>query len=223
MATSRSTWHRSGTGFRAKFSLLRSGQNNPTISRLLELGRSHHLVIPALALSPLIVVTVAAIVFAGRLPDMDTLGYLGVLIANAVSSGTFVLPVPGLAVVFAAAALWNPVLVALAGATGSALGELTGYLAGAGSHHTVRRVMGRRRLYLRIEDWMRYRGGLTVFLLAAIPSPLFDLAGFASGSLGYPIKRFIIVCWLGKTAKFLVVAMVGSWAAPELLSVLGLE
>jgi uncharacterized membrane protein YdjX (TVP38/TMEM64 family) len=121
-----------------------------------------------------------------------------------------------------AAVQLEPWLVGLAAATGSTLGELGAYLAGAGSRSMMDRMMTRHRLYPRIKASVVRHGTLTLFALAAIPNPLFDVAGFAAASLGYPVRRFIIVCWLGKTVKFVLAATAGAWALPALMRLLNL-
>ena len=57
---------------------------------------------------------------------------------------------------------------------------------------------------------MQRRGFLTLFVLSAIPNPLFDLAGISAGVLHYPVARFLLACWLGKTIKALALAYLGS-------------
>ena len=63
---------------------------------------------------------------------------------------------------------------------------------------------------------------MTVFMFAAIPNPLFDVAGVVAGSVGYPFKRFVVACWLGKATKFLVLAMIAAWSIPVLGRIFGL-
>ena len=137
---------------------------------------------------------------------MAALGYAGVFVINLIASGSFILPVPGLAATFVAARFYNPLIVALAAATGAALGEMTGYLAGMGISPVVRRV----RWWDHVEGWMLRHGFLTVFIAAALPNPLFDFIGLVAGNARYPALRFFGACWLGKTLKFLVVAGAGA-------------
>ena len=143
------------------------------------------------AFLPVVAITVAVLVFRNDLDDLRTieglepLGYVGIFLANVIGSGTFVLPVPGIATVILGATLWNPLLVALAGGTGSTVGEIAAYLAGLGSYDVVRKIAGRNRWYVkwygRIRGWIEARGMITIFLFAATPNPFFDLAGFAAG------------------------------------------
>ncbi len=137
--------------------------------------------------------------------DVQDAGYWGAFLVNLVGSAAVVVPVPGLAAVCAGATSelgLNFVLLAVAGAAGSTIGEITGYLAGYGSQGVVQRS----RYYPRIHDWVVRRGGFALFILAVIPNPLFDIGGIAAGSLGYPISRFLLWVGIGKLVKFLVVA-----------------
>lgn len=137
--------------------------------------------------------------------DVQDAGYWGAFLVNLVGSAAVVVPVPGLAAVCAAVAPdvgLNFVFLAVAGAAGSTIGELTGYLAGYGSQG----VAQKSRYYSSIRGWVVRRGGLALFVLAVIPNPLFDIGGIAAGSLGYPISKFFLWVGLGKTIKFLIVA-----------------
>jgi membrane protein YqaA with SNARE-associated domain len=137
--------------------------------------------------------------------DVQDAGYWGAFVVNLVGSAAVVIPVPGLAAVCAGATSefgLNFVLLALAGAAGSTIGEMTGYLAGYGSQGVVQKA----RCYSRIRNWVVRRGGFALFILAVVPNPLFDIGGIAAGSLGYPISRFFLWVGLGKLIKFLIVA-----------------
>ncbi|HJP27365.1 MAG TPA: hypothetical protein QF694_00955, partial [Dehalococcoidia bacterium] len=126
--------------------------------------------------------------------DVQNAGYWGAFLVNLVGSAAVVIPVPGLAAVCAGAAAGlglNYAGLAVAGATGSALGEATGYLAGFGSQGVVQKS----RYYARIHDWVVRRGGFALFILAVVPNPLFDFGGIAAGSICYPISRFLLWVW----------------------------
>ena len=56
------------------------------------------------------------------------------------------------------------------------------------------------------------RWGIGVLLiLSIIPNPIFDFVGIAAGALRYPMKRFLITVWVGKTLKGLIIAHVCFW------------
>ena len=155
-----------------------------------------------------VVLGISVAIFALRdyLVELAALGYLGVFLVSLLGNATIILPAPSLALVFAMGAALNPLLVGLAAGLGEALGELTGYAAGFAG----RAIIEDHKTYRRLVKWMQVRGGITVFVLSVLPNPFFDLAGIAAGSLRYPLWRFLLFCWLGKTVKTILVAWAGS-------------
>ncbi len=132
-----------------------------------------------------------------------TLGYPGVLVLSFVGAAGLVLPVPGLAAVCGAGGLeLNLIGVGVLAAVGETAGEMSGYAIGYGG----RRVVERRRFYRTAERWMERRGTLVLFVLSAVPNPLFDVVGITAGGTHYPIKRFLVVVGAGKLIKSLAVA-----------------
>jgi len=152
------------------------------------------------------VVGVLALAWMARqwLPLFRLLGYPGIFLIGFFSSASIALPVPGLASVCAGGSILglHPLLVGLVTGLGEALGELTGYFAGLGG----RGLVEGQGWYRRVSAWVRRRGDLALFLLSAVPNPLFDLAGIAAGGLRFPWPRFLVAVWLGKTVK-------GVWVA----------
>jgi membrane protein YqaA with SNARE-associated domain len=163
-----------------------------------------------LAIAIVIVITLAV----WRMADEDKLGrfvrwgYPGIFLISFLGNATVILPAPSLAVVFAMGGILNPVLVGLVAGPGEALGELTGYLAG----YSGRAVVENRPMYERLSGWMQRNGALTVFVLSLVPNPFFDLAGIAAGVLHYPIFRFLLFCWLGKSIKTTIFAFAGAYS-----------
>jgi membrane protein YqaA with SNARE-associated domain len=156
----------------------------------------------ALALSVLIYV------FRDRVAEFASYGYLGLFVVSVVGNATVLLPMPSLVATFVTGGVLNPWLVGIVSGAGMAIGELSGYLAGYGGGAIVEAKDKER--YQRLESWMRRYGSLTIFVLSVIPNPLFDLAGIAAGALHYPVWRFLLPCFLGKTVKGLVLAFAGA-------------
>jgi membrane protein YqaA with SNARE-associated domain len=50
---------------------------------------------------------------------------------------------------------------------------------------------------------------MTIFFLSAAPL-FFDLAGIAAGALRFPIWKYFIACWLGRTVLYLAIAWAGA-------------
>ncbi|MGW8224735.1 MAG: VTT domain-containing protein [Anaerolineales bacterium] len=159
-------------------------------------------------LALLVVVGLSIFVFSIRdqAERLAVYGYPGIFVLSFLAYATVLLPAPGVAVVFTMGSVFNPLGVALAAGTGAALGELSGYLAG----YSGQAVIERADIYERLTRWMKKNGPLTIFLLAAIPNPFFDLAGLAAGSLQMPVARFLIFCWMGEIVKMGIFAFAGA-------------
>lgn len=141
-----------------------------------------------------------------HLGTLGRYGYPGVFLISLASSATVFLPAPGIAVVFATGSVLNPLIVGLVAGLGEAVGELTGYVAGASG----RAIIEDRERYQRLVERTRRYGLFVVFLLSLIPNPTFDLAGVAAGALRFPISRFFLACWAGKTIKAMAIALLGA-------------
>lgn len=172
-----------------------------------------------LAILLVIAVTVYLFSIRDRAAELAQYGYPGVFLLSLVTNATLLLPMPGVAITFAAGAIFNPYAVALAAGLGSTLGELTGYLAGFSGQG----VLERADLYTRLEDLTTRYGSALVFILALIPNPLFDLAGASAGALKMPLRQFLFWTWMGKTLKMLAFALAGATSAPWLLQLLKLN
>jgi membrane protein YqaA with SNARE-associated domain len=135
----------------------------------------------------------------------DSVGYPSIWLISFVGASAIVLPVPGMAAMCLAASPGvglNPLAVGLVAACAEALGELTGYIAGASGAAFLQN----NRWYPRFRNWLIRRGWIALFLLATIPNPVFDLIGIAAGALGYPVKRFLVIIMVGKSIKSVGIA-----------------
>lgn len=159
-----------------------------------------------LAIAVVVLVMATAFIVNGRVADIKSWGYFGVFVISLLATASVVLPVPGVAAVFAGGYFLNPFLVALVAGAAEPLGELTGYLAGYGGET----IVARTRLFNRLCLWMRKHGDVTIFLLSVVPNPIFDLGGIAAGAVGFPVWRFLLAAWVGKTIKSLGFALAGN-------------
>jgi membrane protein YqaA with SNARE-associated domain len=150
-------------------------------------------------------IALIALVPVDFIERLGNYGYLGVFVLTLLSSASIVLPSPALAAALLAGKTLNPWLVGLLGGLAAGLGETTGYVAGYGGSPLAMRS----RFYPRVEQWVQRWGALTVFCLAAVPSPLIDLAGIAAGTLRMPYSVYLTACILGKTLRFIGVAWLG--------------
>lgn len=149
--------------------------------------------------------TAAILLFREDVRKLEALGYAGIFLFSLISNATLFVPFPGAMFAAAMGAVYSPLCVALAAGAGAALGEYTGYAAGkAGSG-----LLGGGRLADRIARMVGRYGRLTVFALAFVPNPVFDMAGIAAGALGMRARDFLLWCWLGKTLKMAAFAFMG--------------
>jgi membrane protein YqaA with SNARE-associated domain len=161
--------------------------------------------------------SVAIFALRKQFAEMAAIGYPGIFLVSLLGNATIVLPAPSLALVFAMGSALPPLFVGLAAGAGEALGELTGYVAGFGG----RAVTGDQKTFQRLEAWMERAGGITIFVLSMVPNPFFDLAGIAAGALHYPVGRFLLACWLGKSLKTILVAWAGAQSFTLIKPLLG--
>ncbi len=152
-----------------------------------------------------------------------TWGYPGVFVITLVANATVILPTPGFLAVIIAGAVLNPLLVALMGAAGMTLGELSGYLMGRigralttveiqtdpGSGH--RWAAWSQRL---VDRW----GMLGIFVLAATPNPLFDIAGIAAGMAKMRVWRFLVATFVGRLMRTLLLAYSSAYSMDRILA-----
>ena len=146
-----------------------------------------------------------------RVDALEGYGYLGVFLISVLLNATIVLPAGNFLVLATMGAILpSATLVGLVGGIGAAIGELTGYAAG----YSGQAIVSRQRVYTRLKGWVERWGMLTIFVLSVVPF-VFDLAGIAAGVIRFPLWKFFIACWLGRTILYLVIAWGGAlgWEA----------
>jgi len=125
-----------------------------------------------------------------------------------VSNASIMVPVHiYIAIIMAAASIWNPILVAFVASVAGTLGEISGYYAG---------YLGKRIIldestpgYNRIVTWMGRYGPLAVFVLAFQPFIPFDIAGLIAGTSKMPLWKFLLPCWAGRFPKYILFCYFG--------------
>ncbi len=165
-------------------------------------------ILRVLALLVVIGITVYIYSIRDRVEEFTAYGYPGIFLVMLLANATVIIPAPGLAVVFAMGSVFNPIGVALAGGTGGAIGELSGYLAGFSGQAIVENT----RIYRRVLPWVQKYGAWAILVLAAIPNPFFDLAGIAAGATKIPVWRFLLFCWVGQIIKAMIFAYAGAYS-----------
>lgn len=141
-------------------------------------------------------------------------GLTVLFLLSALSNATLILPVPGIALTAFAGTIADPLVVGIVAGAGQALGEMTGYLAG----YSGQTLVDESPRYARLAIWMRRYGALTIFVLALIPNPIFDIAGIAAGALRMPWWLYLVSASAGKIIKNVALAYGASLGIDWLLT-----
>lgn len=161
-----------------------------------------------LALFAVVAITIFIFSIRDRVQDFAAYGYPGIFLIAMLANATVLLPAPGVAVIYAMGAIFNPFGVALAAGTGGAIGEISGYLAGFSGQAVIERM----EVYDRVRPWVEKYGGWAILVLSAIPNPFFDIAGIAAGIARMPIRTFLVFTWVGQLIKMLLFALAGKYS-----------
>lgn len=167
-----------------------------------------------LSLILVIALSIFLVANRGMVAQFRGYGYLGVFLISLVSSATIIVPVPGMIIVAAMGAVLNPWLIGIISGIGATLGETTGYFLGYGGRAVVRH----NQTYEVMVGWIRRWGGWTLFVLALLPNPLFDVAGMVAGVLKYPLWKYYVFGGAGRIPKHIFYAFAGNlglqWLGP---------
>jgi membrane protein YqaA with SNARE-associated domain len=160
-------------------------------------------------------VGIAIVIYATRdvVQKYAEYGYLGVFVISVLGNATLIFPAPSFTVV-AFGAVLNPYLVGVLAGCGAAVGEMTGYTLGLGmspnlDEGTTVATLGEKQM--KWLHWLRPKfqrwGAIVIFVLAAIPNPIFDMGGILAGMARMPWWKFLLAAILGKTARFTLLSM----------------
>jgi len=147
----------------------------------------------------------AFVLFPINWQALGSWGYLGVFGVVFVATASVAVPIPYLLIVARAGSYLDPFLIAIVAGVAGMLGEMTGYLIGIGGSGLI----PHGRWYERARGWISTYGFWCIALFACVPNPFFDAIGIVAGTVGYSWRRFAVACFLGKSIKFLVAALIG--------------
>ncbi len=141
------------------------------------------------------------------------MGALGVFCIAVVDSSVIPLPLPGstdLVLLWLVAHGGDPWLLAAMAFAGSLVGGYTTWDVGRrGGEAALRRYVP-ARILRRIVAWVKHHPVLAVFLPAVLPPPIPLLPfALASGALGVPRSRFLIVYGAARTLRYSLIAWLG--------------
>jgi membrane protein YqaA with SNARE-associated domain len=171
-----------------------------------------------------IAMAVAVVYFWDFVQRLEGYGYAGAFFISILGGAIIIIPVPMLAVVFALGGVLSPYWVGVAAGMGETVGALTIYMTGyGGGTALLNSKHGKvQAAYERLMGLMERRGSWVLFLLSAILNPFFYPAALTAGALRFGIRRYFIICAIGKTIKGMTVAYAGFYGLRGLLRMLGM-
>jgi uncharacterized membrane protein YdjX (TVP38/TMEM64 family) len=131
------------------------------------------------------------------------LAYASVFAASLLANMTIIAPVPfAIAIMASAAQTFNPVLIALAGAAGGSIGELSGYFAGRLERKIAipENIISNKRITHLVEKY----GFWAIALIAFQPVIPFDVGGMVAGAGKMPLVKFLPALFIGKFPKYVL-------------------
>jgi uncharacterized membrane protein YdjX (TVP38/TMEM64 family) len=184
---------------------------------------AYYLVILGVVLT--IALAVAVVYFRWTGQELKQWGYLGAFLISILGGATIIIPVPMLAVVLALGGVMKYTwLVGIMAGLGETLGALTIYMTGHGAGTAIYNSKHGKiqAAYERAMKLMERRGSITLFLLSAVINPFFYPAALAAGATKFGVRKYFIICFVGKTIKGMTVVYVGYWGLGSLLRMLGM-
>jgi len=133
-------------------------------------------------------------------------GYSGVFLISLVGAMSIIIPIPYTLVIYLLGSFLNPLLVAVSGGLGSALGEFSGYVLG----YYGRAVLSedrRRKMDYMMKVFQRY-GFAGIFFFALTPLPD-DLLFIPLGIMRYRFWKVFVPAFLGKMLMCFILAFSG--------------
>ena len=190
-------------------------------------GRLRRRLISISVFAIVIAVTVGIYLVYGRHPErlieLEDYVYWGAFLVSLIGNATIILPGAVLliladigVILYPVTGPVGPIMVGLAGGVGAAIGELTGYMAGYSGRVVIEKV----KLYNRLVGWVKRWGAIAIFVFTAAPL-FFDLAGIAAGALRFPLWKFVLVCWFGRTLLYVIAVLAAAWGWETILNYFG--
>jgi membrane protein YqaA with SNARE-associated domain len=145
-------------------------------------------------------------------------GYLGVFLISLVGALSIIFPIPYTLIIYLLGSVLDPLLVAVSGGIGSALGEFSGYVLG----YYGRAVLGeerRRKMDYMMKVFHHY-GFAAIFFFALTPLPD-DLLFIPLGIMRYRFVKAFIPALLGKMLMCFILAYSGRFSVEVIEVVFG--
>jgi len=145
-------------------------------------------------------------------------GYFGVFLISLIGALSIIVPIPYTLIIYLLGSVLDPLLVAVSGGLGSALGEFSGYVLG----YYGRAVLSedrRRKMDYMMRVFHHY-GFAAIFLFALTPLPD-DLLFIPLGIMRYRFVKAFIPALLGKMLMCFILAYSGHLSVEVIKVVFG--
>lgn len=129
--------------------------------------------------------------------------YSMVLLLSVLTHLTVVFPAPTYAVALSMGLVLHPIWVGIIMGLGAGLGESLPYAMG-------RFGFSKEKIQNHLLLKLKNKAFMSVFVMAVLPNPLFDLAAIASGSLRVSYPIFVSATILGKSIRFCLLALISA-------------
>lgn len=137
--------------------------------------------------------------------EYEPISYIGVIFVCFLTNASVLLPAQSIFIVVQYALILNPIIVAICGATGAAIGEMVGYITGIYGGNLLHSKI--HKLTTAVRPKYLY---VIVFCISAVPLPIFDIIGIAAGAMKLNKAKFFVACLCGKMVKMLAFALIAN-------------
>jgi uncharacterized membrane protein YdjX (TVP38/TMEM64 family) len=175
------------------------------------------------------VLSVYAVIYRDWVQNLEGYGYLGLFLINILAASTVIVPIPGIVAVFAMGGILNPILVGAVAGIGEGIGGLTAYFLGHGGRIGLNNFNGSlngNKIYRSTYGWikrrMKGRWAMTVFVSSAVLNPFFLPMGAAAAVARFPLWKYFLCCWGGKTVKGIIIACLGALGLRAIFRIFGI-
>ena len=173
-----------------------------------------------LSIALAVAIAIVLIRYQSQISELGRFGYPGIFVVSVLGNATVGAPAPSIVAILGIGAALNVWIASFVAGLGSALGEMLGYVFGYSTHtnwnftlfgyqlgnkEAVESELTAKAWYARLTQLINGRAGaLTLFVLAVIPNPVFDIGGILAGLAKMPWWLFFSVTTLGKTVRYLI-------------------
>jgi len=147
-------------------------------------------------------------------------GYFGIFLISLIGALSIFFPIPYTIVIFTLGQRFDPLWIAVAAGTGSAIGEFSGYLLGFGGRKVISEKY-KKKMDLLVKVFNKF-GPVVIFLFALTPLPD-DLLFIPLGAMRYSIVRVFVPALIGKFCMNLIVAYSGRFSIQIIRDIFGVE